>query len=78
MSEYQCTGAICAPKTERMESKQRRVAWCFNCRKRLTHKLVILYAEWWGATPKWECEGCGQDHMDFPGTVREWYWEGEE
>lgn len=44
--------------------------WCFRCRKRLPHDAVLMEPtepSYYG--PHWdvECEGCGGDHVHFPG-----------
>lgn len=47
--------------------------WCFKCRKRLKHEAVLMVPvdrmSYYG--PHWnvECEGCGEDHVRFPGTA---------
>jgi hypothetical protein len=48
--------------------------WCFKCRKRLPHDVVIMEPvepSYYGPHAKVECAGCGEDHVHFPGT-----WDG--
>ena len=47
--------------------------WCFHCRKRLAHTLVMLdYDEdsphrgWYDPVVVRRCAGCGEDHTEFP------------
>lgn len=50
------------------------IRWCFKCRERLPHEAVLMApAEPSYYGPHWnvECEGCGEDHVHFPGT-----WDG--
>lgn len=50
--------------------------WCFQCRKRLPHELVVLVPtdpySYYGPSRTIECSGCGEDHTAFPGTAWEW------
>lgn len=56
--------------------EKRRMAWetrwCFKCRKRRAHEAVLMVPadllSYYGPHWKVECEGCGEDHVRFPGT----------
>lgn len=46
--------------------------WCFGCRKRLPHDLVV-YADppgsYYDPFAVRECSRCHKDRTDFPGTI---------
>lgn len=51
-----------------------KVTWCFKCRKHLKHDAVLMVQDpdtepSYMGEPYWnvECEGCGEDHVQFPG-----------
>lgn len=51
-----------------------RVRWCFQCRKHLPHFAVLMVPvgeSYYGPHWQLECEGCGEDHADFPGSYRD-------
>lgn len=51
-----------------------KTCWCFKCRKRLRHDAVLMAPDepsYYGPHWRVECEGCGEDHVHFPGT-----WDG--
>jgi hypothetical protein len=58
------------PRMEERVRKLWEVRWCFKCRERLP-QFAVLYApvepDYYG--PHWsvECDGCGEDHVHFPG-----------
>lgn len=55
--------------------KSERVRWCFKCRKRLPHELVVKVPvdreSYYGPHATIECAGCHDDNADFPGTFRD-------
>ena len=69
-------GAIVVCRGPRMREFRREdwgVHWCFRCRRHLQHEAVLMVAEegeedWYGPHWRVECEGCGEDHVRFPGT----------
>lgn len=69
MSVVLCTGP--AMREAKRELWQTR--WCFKCRRRLVHEAVLMVAvdgeeDFYGPHWKARCEGCGEDHVRFPGT----------
>ena len=55
--------------------------WCFHCRERLPHEIVVHAPEnpsYYGPHWTYACSGCDLDRVDFPGTWTERGWEGEE
>lgn len=66
---------ICyTPMTEHSR-KPEKERWCFQCRKRLMHDLVVTVPtderSYYGPSVFIECHGCGEDNADFPGTLRD-------
>jgi hypothetical protein len=58
------------PPMEERKREHWQTRWCFKCRKRLSHEAVLMTPigpSYYG--PHWavECEGCGEDHVHFPG-----------
>jgi hypothetical protein len=59
----------------------RPTRWCFKCRKRLAHEVVVLgdppeVMSYYEPIAMIECPQCHEEHVLFPG--REWvYPEGE-
>jgi hypothetical protein len=51
------------------------IKWCFNCRKHLPHDWVVIdytgqsYYDPYG---RYDCSGCHEEHVLFPGRVWEW------
>lgn len=63
---------ILRPKNLQLIKEDREEArWCFKCRKRLEGTWQ-LWAEPPGSyyDPHWayHCDGCNEDHSNFPGT----------
>lgn len=62
---------ICyGPEMEETFRKFDSERWCFKCRKRLKHFVVRLWPKepsYYGPHTKMECEGCKEEHDQFPG-----------
>lgn len=56
--------------------RQEQTRWCFKCRKRTQHDLVIHVPvdelSYYGPSASLECPSCHEDNSCFPGTWREW------
>jgi hypothetical protein len=55
--------------TDELSRKPDGVRWCFGCRERLPHDLVILgdsEPSYYEPVAVRECSGCGKDRTDFP------------
>lgn len=60
-------GWICGPADEHFKPRNlSRLAWCFRCRRRGRHWLVLIDQPWYDVQGMWICERCGGDHTDFP------------
>jgi hypothetical protein len=61
-------GVVCRPR-ERVVTHTHREAWCFGCRRRGPHTLVLIGTEdlWYDPMPAWVCDRCGEDRTTFPG-----------
>jgi hypothetical protein len=49
--------------------------WCFKCRKHLPHDWIVLDTfepSYYEPTRRFDCSGCHQEHVLFPGRVWEW------
>jgi hypothetical protein len=49
--------------TDRLEEK-----WCFGCKRRGLHRLVVLsdpFPSYYEPVAVWECPTCGRDRTDF-------------
>lgn len=62
---------ICwGPAMEEVRREPWETRWCFKCRKVRKHDAVV-YAptepSYYGPHVSVECEGCGEDHVHFPG-----------
>lgn len=65
-------GHICRPDGEivRVPHRRRKRVWCFECRKRLLHTLMMRDPgpeSYYGPVFWWACERCHQDRTTFPG-----------
>lgn len=65
-------GFVCvAPgETGPLPGKRRRRLWCFGCRKRQLHTLMVFEPgpeSYYGPTFWHECPTCHADHTSFPG-----------
>jgi hypothetical protein len=53
-----------------------RVRWCFKCRKHLPHDWIVLDTiepfSYYDPIGRFDCSGCHQEHVLFPGRVWEW------
>lgn len=59
------------PPMREARREQWEVRWCFKCRKRLMQWALFMVPtepSYYGPHWKVECEGCGEDHVHFPGT----------
>lgn len=59
------------PEMREAKREPWEVRWCFRCRRRVMQIAVLMVPieeSYYG--PHWsvECEGCGEDHVRFPGT----------
>jgi hypothetical protein len=39
--------------------------WCFGCRKRLPHLLMVLTQEWYDPEFFWQCTRCRDSRTEF-------------
>jgi short subunit dehydrogenase-like uncharacterized protein len=55
--------------------------WCFNCRKRLEHAIVVTAPvdpmSYYGPNWVYECARCKGDYVDFPGCFSGRGWTDE-
>ena len=65
---------------EEFKRETDEVRWCFKCRSRLQHDMVLAgepgisyYSPQWSR----ECSGCKEDHSVFPGTAARFFTEDE-
>jgi hypothetical protein len=40
--------------------------WCFHCRKRLEHRLMVISGAYYDPEFFWRCSRCLESHTDFP------------
>ena len=70
-------GHVCRSSgVTRPARKRRKTWWCFQCRKRLLHRLMGFYLaqpSYYGPSFWWECPECYEEHVLFPG--REWVYD---
>lgn len=67
--EGKTVGHICRTKGT-TKVIDRKVKWCFGCRKRVKYKLVVFVPEpysYYGPSTSWECPLCEEDRTLFPG-----------
>lgn len=66
MSVHVCWG----PEMREAKREHWETRWCFKCRRHLKHDAVLMQPtepSYYGPHWKVECEGCGEDHVWFPG-----------
>ena len=68
-------GHICQPAgtVAPAPHHRRKRWWCFQCRTRLLHTLMVWRPtgeSYYGPHTWWKCPQCGEEHVLFPG--REW------
>jgi hypothetical protein len=40
--------------------------WCFGCRKRLPHQLMVISGAHYDPEFFWRCSRCGESRTEFP------------
>jgi len=78
LSGDRVVGHVCRPDgiTRRVLGRQKKRFWCFKCRRRQLHTLMIFeptQPSWYGPHTWWECPRCLGEYVLFPG--REWVYE---
>ena len=56
------------PDAQKPLRKRNRWKWCFKCRKRMPHMLMMYYdskPSYYEPTVAWECGSCRGDHTEF-------------
>jgi hypothetical protein len=56
------------PDKEKPIRKRNRWKWCFGCRKRLPHMLMMAYdskPSYYDPIIRWKCGGCGKDRTQM-------------
>lgn len=69
------TGALCGPPMREIRREPVGVKWCFKCRKHLPHDwigLATVELSYYEPTFRYDCSGCHQEHVLFPGLMRNW------
>lgn len=57
------------PAARKPIRKRHRWKWCFECRKRMPHMLMMAYdphPSYYDTFVYWRCNGCAGDHTEFP------------
>lgn len=71
-------GYICGQRgtVAPVAQRRRKRWWCFTCRKRCLHTLMMSDPgpmSYYGPTCWWQCPQCHEEHVLFPG--REWVYD---
>ena len=62
-------GFVCRPRKDAYKPQNKfSTKWCFDCRKRLKHQLIMIFEEggWYDPEFHWECLACKKDRTEFP------------
>jgi hypothetical protein len=51
---------------ELVKGQKPAALWCFKCRKRLLHELMVVCGSYYDPEFFWNCTRCGESHTDFP------------
>lgn len=69
-----CVTVCRGPAMVEAKREPDRVRWCFLCRRHLMHHAVLMAPvgeSYYGPHWRLACDGCDEDHADFPGTYRD-------
>lgn len=75
-THYEGGLTICQPNSWKVfHRKSAGVKWCFKCRRHLPHDWIIEGEggySYYEPTGRYDCSGCHQEHVLFPGRVWDW------
>lgn len=58
---------LCGPSDkERVPQNRYRVKWCFSCRRRVRHRLILVDQLWYDVEGYWRCGRCHKSRTGFP------------
>lgn len=67
--------SLCYTPMQEVRRESVGVKWCFKCRKHLPHDWIVtatVEPSYYEPTGRYDCSGCHQEHILFPGRVWEW------